>query len=140
MPPTFELQVATQERTVCTMPVLALVAPGAEGSFGILAHHAPMVAELGVGELKVTYPNEQTDFYACAGGILEVRDNRVLILADVAEAADEIDVDRARAAKERAEQRLRGEIHDPGEMDIERARLALSKALNRLRLAERYPP
>jgi F-type H+-transporting ATPase subunit epsilon len=136
MPATFQLQVATQEGVILSEEATALVAPGVEGSFGVLAHHAPMVVELGVGELKVTDADERVSHYATAGGILEVRDNRVVLLADVAEAAEEIDVERARAAKERAEQRLHGQVEDISALDLDRARLALLKAINRLRVAD----
>jgi F-type H+-transporting ATPase subunit epsilon len=138
MPPTFQLQVATQQGLVLSDEVAAVVAPGAEGYLGILAHHAPLVTEIGVGELKVTHPDDSVSYYAVAGGILEVLDNRVLFLADTAEESEQIDIERAREAQQRAARRLEGAAaEDVSQLDLERARVALMRALNRLHVASR---
>ncbi|MCX7597813.1 MAG: ATP synthase F1 subunit epsilon, partial [Armatimonadetes bacterium] len=111
-------------------------APGTEGSFGVLARHAPMVAELGVGELCVRLADGvQECLMACSGGLLEVKaDGQVVVLAQAVELAEEIDVARAEAAAERARQRLAAAGHAPS-LDVDRARAALARALNRLRVA-----
>ena len=138
MPPTFQLQVATQEGLVLSDEVAAVVVPGVEGYLGIMAHHAPLVTEIGVGELKVTHPDDSISHYAVAGGILEVLDNRVLFLADTAEESEQIDIERAREAQQRAARRLEGAgAEDVSQLDLERARVALMRALNRLHVASR---
>ena len=138
MPPTFQLQVATQEGLLLSDEVTVVVVPGVEGYLGIMAHHAPLVTEIGVGELKVTHPDDSISYYAVAGGVMEVLDNRVLFLADTAETPEQIDIERAREAQQRAEQRLHGKgEEDATDLDIVRARTALLKALNRLQVASR---
>ncbi len=113
--------------------VVSLVARGVEGYLGVLARHAPMIVELGIGPLHLAYADGSHEAVALAGGILEVSEDGAIILADTAELAADIDVERARAAMERARSRLggaAGETH----VDIERARVALMRALTRLRV------
>jgi F-type H+-transporting ATPase subunit epsilon len=132
---TFRLQIATQERVVYDEDVLSVVAPGAEGYFGILRGRAPIIAELQLGVMKVTTSDGTVKRIALTGGILECSAQGVLVLADVAERSDEIDVGRAEAAASRARRRLDGT--DPqANLDAERARAALMRALNRLKAAE----
>jgi F-type H+-transporting ATPase subunit epsilon len=78
----FHLQVFTQERKVLEQEVLSVVAPGADGYFGILAHHTPLVSVLGKGHLTVTSPNGTKKMYDVTGGFLEVANNQAVILAD----------------------------------------------------------
>lgn len=110
------------------------MAPGAEGYFGVLSRHAPMVAELRVGELDLVDEHGQRRVFAVAGGILEVQRDGVIVLADAVEAAQDIDVARATAARSRAEERLRSRASD---VDPARAQAALQRALNRLRVSEK---
>ena len=107
-------------------------APGVEGSFEVLRNHAPMIAALGVGPMRITTATGERIVYAVSGGFLEVLDNVVTVLAETAEPATEIDVARARAAEERARARLR-----EGGADAERAQAAaaLERARNRARVA-----
>jgi F-type H+-transporting ATPase subunit epsilon len=114
--------------------IQSLVAPGVEGYFGVLARHAPMVAELTTGELSVLNEQGERDFFAISGGYLEVGMDRVVVLADASEAAEEINLDRARAAERRARERLAGQQR---EVDMTRAESALRRAINRLRVAEK---
>jgi F-type H+-transporting ATPase subunit epsilon len=109
-----------------------LIAPGTDGYFGMLPHHAPLIAELGIGDLRVRLGSDWRHF-AISGGILHLRDSRVLIMADAAEPSDAIDLERARAAMDRAKQRLahRG----AGDIDMQRAEVALVRAINRMRVA-----
>ncbi len=107
--------------------------PGSEGYFGVLPGHTPLLASLTVGELWYRKGTEKT-YLAIAFGFAEVLPDRVTILAQIAEKADEIDIARAEAAKKRAE----GRLMSPGmEMDFERARIAMLKSLIRLQVASR---
>jgi F-type H+-transporting ATPase subunit epsilon len=110
-----------------------VVVPGSEGYLGILPGHAPLLATLKVGELWYRTGQEK-HFLAIAFGFVEVLPERVTILAQIAERAQEIDVARAEAAKKRAEERLSKPLPD---MDFERARIAMMKSLIRLQVASR---
>jgi F-type H+-transporting ATPase subunit epsilon len=133
MPGKLTLEVITAERVVFQDEVDTVSAPAVLGTVGILPRHAPMLTALEPGELKIEQGGQES-FVAIGGGFLEVRDNRVVVLADSAERGEEIDVQRAEEARLRARERLRGE---PGGMEAERAAAALAKALTRLRVAER---
>lgn len=133
--PTFTVQVFTPERTVLSTEAISLVAPGFEGSFGVLAHHAPMLIELRVGELRITTQEGKEKRLAISGGFAEIYNNTVRVLADSAELAEEIDIERAEAARRRAEERLRTHHADT---DIARAEAALHRATNRLRVASKH--
>ncbi len=132
MPPRYELAILAPDRTVFEGRVESLVAPGWEGYFGVLARHAPMVVELTTGEFALVNEAGERKLFAVSGGYLEVAWDGVTALVDVGEAAEEIDVERARAAEERAERRLSSRA---GEVDVARAESALQRALNRLRVA-----
>jgi F-type H+-transporting ATPase subunit epsilon len=134
VPPLYQLTVLAPEAREYEGTVQSLVAPGIEGYFGVLARHAPMVAELTAGELSMVNERGEPEFFAVAGGYLEVGWDRVVVLADASESADEIDVERARAAEQRARERLR---RDERDVDVPRAEAALRRALNRLRVAQR---
>lgn len=132
MPPTFLLHIATPERVVLSQRLVSLVAPGVEGYFGVLARHAPLIAALGVGQMKLATEDGREELVAISGGFLEVSKDVVSVLGDTAELAAEVDVERARRAKDRAQERL----GEKGErVDINRAQLAMRRALNRLRVA-----
>ncbi len=133
MPPAvFSVTVMAPEQSVFQGKARSLVAPGKDGYFGVLAHHASMVAELGVGKLSITDESETVHLYAVSGGFLETANNDVTILADCCEAAPEIDVSRAEAAQQRAKERLTARAEDS---DLARAQAALQRALNRIRVA-----
>ena len=110
-----------------------VIAPGQEGELGILPHHAPLMTTLAAGELMARKAGEEYSL-AISGGFLEVRPDRVIVLADSAERAEEIDIARAEAAKKRAEERL---AHPGSEVDTARAEAALHRALARIEVAER---
>ena len=129
-----KLDIVTAERMVYSEDVDAVIAPGIEGQLGILPHHAPLMTTLQAGELRVRKGGEEVSL-AISGGFLEVRPDRVVVLADAAERAEEIDVARAEEAKRRAEQRLT-ERRAPG-VDEARVEVALRRALIRLTVAER---
>jgi len=128
-----KLDVVTAERQVFSDDVDVIVAPGIEGQLGILPHHAPLVTMLQPGELMVRKGGVEL-FLAVTGGFLEVRPDRVIVLADAAERADEIDIQRAEAAKRRAEEQLR---EQPAGVDMAKAEASLRRALARLDVAER---
>ena len=133
MDQTFCLRIVTPSRQVVTEDVGEAQVPGKEGYLGILPGHAPLISELKPGEL--TYrQGRQTHHLAVSGGFVEVLPDQVTILAENAERAEEIDAARARAAKERAERRLRSP--DP-DVDINRATVSLERALIRLQVGMR---
>jgi F-type H+-transporting ATPase subunit epsilon len=107
--------------------------PGADGYFGVLPDHAPLLARLQVGEMWYRI-GQVRHYLAIAFGFAEVVHNRVIVLARIAERAQDIDVSRAEAAKRRAEERMAQPARD---MDFERARVALMKSLVRLQVASR---
>lgn len=127
------LDIVTAERVVYSEEVDIVVAPGVLGQLGILPHHAPLMTTLEPGELKVRKGGEEYSL-VISGGFLEVRPDRIIVLADAAERAEEIDIARAEAAKERAQQRL---IHPTPEVDLAQAEAALRRSLARLKVAEK---
>jgi len=128
------LDIVTAEREVLRAEGLdAVIAPGSEGQLGILPRHAPLMTMLEPGELRARRGAEETAI-AISGGFLEVRDDVVTVLADTAEQAEEIDVERARAARERAEQLLR---ERPADVDLAVIQASLRRSMLRIRIAER---
>ena len=126
------LEIATPMRLVVSDTVDEVVVPGIEGYFGVLPGHAPFLTTLGVG--VVTYRSGRDEHQlAIAGGFAEVRNDKVIILADSAERPEEIDRARAERAKERAERRLAGRTQE--EIDYARCQTALARALTRLQVA-----
>jgi F-type H+-transporting ATPase subunit epsilon len=108
--------------------------PGSEGYFGVLPGHAPLLATLGIGELTYRIGRDERHV-AIAGGFAEVRNDKVIVLADSAERPQDIDRARAERARDRAEQRLAGRAQD--EIDYARAGAALARALTRIQVAGR---
>ena len=134
LPTHLHLQIVSGERSLVNeTQVDEVEIPGSEGYFGVLPGHTPLLAMLGVGELWYRQGTE-THYVSIADGFAEVQPDRVTILAQIAESADDIDIARAEAAKRRAEERLARPIMD---MDSERARIALLKSLIRLQVATR---
>ena len=133
LPTKIQLQIVSADRSLVNESVDEVEIPGAEGYFGVLPGHTPLLAVLQVGELWYRQGQEK-HFVAIAFGFAEVLPDRVTILAQIAEKADEIDLARAEAAKKRAEERLARPAVD---MDAERARISLLKSLIRLQVATR---
>ncbi len=133
LPTHLTLEVVTPDRSVVTERVDEVEIPGAEGYFGVLPGHTPLLAMLQVGELWYRKGGEKV-YLSIAFGFAEALPDRVTILAQLAERADEIDIARAEAAKRRAEERI---ATPAAEMDYERARIAMMKALIRLQVASR---
>jgi F-type H+-transporting ATPase subunit epsilon len=135
----FQLDIVTPRRVLFSGPVVSFSAPGTVGGFQVLHNHAPLLSLMTVGEMKLQGAGGEEQSYATTGGIVDVRDNKAVILAEAAERADQIDVDRAREALERAQKRLASRGPD---LDVERARRAARRAANRIRVAtkERAAP
>lgn len=136
LPSAFELVVVTPERQVLRETAVELQLPGAGGCLGILPGHAPLMTELGIGELVFHAAGKESTHLAIIRGFAEVLGDRVTVLAETAEFAEEIDVARAAAAKARAEKRLAA--GDPN-IDWDRAAVSLQRALIRLQVARRRP-
>lgn len=130
---TIKVSVVTPDGPVYEADVEMVSAKAQSGELGVLPGHIPMVAPLEIGVVRLKKGNA-TELVAVSGGFLEVRPDRVTILAQAAERAEDIDVARAKAAKERAERRLQAKQED---IDHKRAELALRRALNRLNVANR---
>lgn len=129
-----QLDVVTPEGTVVSDQAEIVVAPGYLGEFGVLFNHIPFLAQLQPGELRYRRGNK-VEHLAVSGGYAEVLPTKVTVLATTAERAQDIDVERARAAKERAELRLKERQE---QTDFARAEVALKRAVARLKVAEKY--
>jgi F-type H+-transporting ATPase subunit epsilon len=134
LPTAIQLEIATPDRQVVHESVESVTVPGKGGFLGILPGHAPLLSELGVGELDYIHQGNKR-FLAVNWGFAEVLPDRVIVLVQTAERAEEIDVERAQRAKQRAEDRL-NKVSDP-DIDMERARAALARAMARLQTARR---
>jgi len=128
-------EIVTQERVVYDQEVDMVIAPGSEGELGILPHHVPLLTALAAGELRLRVGDDESSF-AIGGGCMEVQPDHVTILATAAEQADEIDIERAEAARERAE-RLLKEVPPPDSDQFKRIEAALRRSRVRLRVARR---
>ena len=132
---TFALEVITPDRRVFSDDqIVSVTLPGIVGYFGVLANHEPLMTALAIGELVYRRADGSVDAMALTGGFVEVFDNKVTVLADVAEKREEIDLERAERAVRRAEERIASRTQD---MDLERARIALMRAINRLNVAKK---
>jgi F-type H+-transporting ATPase subunit epsilon len=134
LPTKIQLQIVSADRSLVNETVDEVEIPGFDGYFGVLPGHTPLLAVLAVGELWYRQGQEK-HYLAIAFGFAEVQPDRVTILAQIAERADEIDLARAEASKRRAEDRISRPV--AVDMDAERARIALMKALIRLQVATR---
>ena len=128
-----QLTIVTPDRALVNDQVDEIQIPGAEGYLGVLPGHAPLFTELKVGELSYRKGNTWTSL-AVAWGFAEVLPDQVRVLAETAERAQEIDLERAMKAKERAEQRL---TRGGDDVDYDRARIALQRALIRIQVAQK---
>jgi len=128
----FLFELVTPERVLLREQVRSVRAPGIEGSFGVLAGHAPLMTALAVGLVKVEYDNCDLEYIATSGGFMEVNREKTTILADTAERANDIDIARAEEAISRAKQNLAS----GSAVDYEEATATLERATNRLRVAQ----
>ncbi|HET9083510.1 MAG TPA: F0F1 ATP synthase subunit epsilon [Candidatus Limnocylindrales bacterium] len=129
-----QLEIVTPERQVFSDTVDSVQVPGSEGELGVLPHHAPLVSTLGVGELRFRKDGIEESF-AIVGGFLQVRPDRVVVLAETADLASDIDLEKAQEARREAERALESGFHEGA--DLSAARAQLQQALLRIRVAER---
>lgn len=127
---TYRAHILTPDGPVFEGEVVSLRLPGTNGKFQVLHNHASIMSMLEIGEAIVQKENGEVELYAISGGFVDVNDNTLILLAEAAERADEINVSRAQAAKERAERRLKD-----NHIDNTRYELALRRAVNRLKVA-----
>ncbi|NLJ79630.1 MAG: F0F1 ATP synthase subunit epsilon [Firmicutes bacterium] len=130
---TFQLEVLTHERTVILTDVEYVGLPGKNGRFGVLKGHIPIMAALKLGILEFGSYRGKRRKIALSGGFAQMQGNKLVVMANTAELAEEIDVLRAQRAKERAERRLSEKKDD---LDFARAQTALRKAILRLEIAD----
>ncbi len=130
-----DLEIITPQKAAYKGQVLAVTVPGTLGSFQILFNHAPLISTMEIGIIKIKLSEDKTEYYATSGGTVEVLNNKILILSDSLEFAEEIDIDRAKRAMQRARERLENKNE---EIDTVRAEAALARAVNRLQVAEKY--
>ncbi len=130
---TIKVDVVTAERLVFSDDVDIVIAPGIEGEMGILPHHTQLMTVLQPGELRIRKGTQEFSLVV-TGGFLEIKPERITVLADAAERAEEIDIARAEAARKRAEDRL---AKHTSEVDLARAEAALRRSLLRIRVAEK---
>ncbi len=130
--PTFNLELVTPARVLFEGEVQSLRAPGVEGSLGLMAGHAPLLTELKIGLIKIDLPNGAQEFVSCSGGFMEVTRQKTIILADSAEMAADIDVERARKALQAAEVAL-GSSEETNVADL---KLQIERAKNRINVAQ----
>jgi F-type H+-transporting ATPase subunit epsilon len=136
---TFKLEIVTAERMIFSDDVSAVIAWGVEGQLGILPHHAPLMTMLQPGDLMIRKDKEE-EYLVISGGFLEVRPDKVIILADACERAEEIDLARAEEAKRRAQETMKAA---PLSVEAATAEAALRRSLARLKVADkrrRKPP
>ena len=128
-----DLEIVSSEKIAAKGKVESISAPGTVGEFQVLYNHAPLVSSLGVGLIRIVNEFGEKTSFSTTGGIFEVRDNKVTILAETIESKEEIDIERAKKSIQRAEDRLKS-----GEkgIDIMRARYAIKRSLNRLKTIE----
>ena len=128
------LDIVTPERLAYSDEVDEVICPGTEGELGILPHHAPLLAMLGFGELRIKKRRDE-EYFAIAGGFVQVRPDRVVVMAETADMSSEIDLERAQEARRDAERALEAGFVEPA--DLAHARAELQQALLRIRVAER---
>lgn len=126
------LEIVTPFGKTIEESIVSCTVPGAHGQFQVYKDHAALVSTVNIGSIKIEYTDAKTAYLAVSGGFCEIKDNRVAVMVETAELADQIDVARAEASKQRAEERLEGKA---AQVDTLRAEMALQRALNRLQVA-----
>jgi F-type H+-transporting ATPase subunit epsilon len=128
------LEIVTPERLAYEDDVDAVFCPGVEGELGVLPHHAPLLSTLGVGELRIR-KGDVEEYFAIAGGFVQVRPDKVVVMAELADLSSDIDLEAAEEARREAERAIQQGFEEPA--DLARARAAMERALLRIRVAER---
>jgi F-type H+-transporting ATPase subunit epsilon len=129
-----QLEIVTPEKLAFADEVDSVVLPGSEGELGVLPHHAPLISTLGAGELRLRKGGEEESF-AIVGGFVQVLPDKVVVMAETADIASEIDLEKAQEARRRAEEALESGYVEGA--DLSAARAQLQQALIRIRVAER---
>jgi F-type H+-transporting ATPase subunit epsilon len=129
---TLILEIITVDKEIFNGEIISVTVPGTIGEFQVLYNHAPLVSTLEIGKIKIVEPQNKESIFAVSGGIIEVRENKVIILADAVEGQDEIDVSRAERAAEKAENTIESDIKINRGQEI----LALKRAKNRIKIAK----
>jgi F-type H+-transporting ATPase subunit epsilon len=130
------LEILTIERKLFDDTVDMVIAPGSEGELGILPRHTPLITTLAYGELQVKKEGVEDQFFSIGGGFMEVQPDHVIVMANAAEYAEEIDIERAEAARQRA-QELLAHADEDAALDAARAEAALRRSLTRIKVAQR---
>jgi len=130
----FKLEIVTPVRVMYNGDVISFSAPGVAGGFQVLYNHAPLLAEIGVGEIKLREPDGKELFFSTSGGYVDVLNNHVVLLAETVERGEEIDLARAEHAREQAKQSIAGKATEDERTET---KIALDRALNRIRVAEK---
>ncbi len=130
----FRLSIVTPEKVYFEADVISLVVPGTEGYLGVLSNHAPLITALQPGKIEYHDAEDKVRYLAVTGGFLEVSGNKATILADAVEETGEIDLERAIAARDRAWELLKASGSGDHSIDVPRARAALERAQNRIRI------
>lgn len=131
--PTLSINIATPQGLLFSGEVSSCTANGLNGKFQVLHNHAPMMSLINVGELNIERPDNKREYIATSNGFLEIKNNQINIIVESAEWAKDIDVNRAKAAKDRADKRLVQKEN----IDLTRAQSALMRAMNRIKVASR---
>ncbi len=132
---TLHLEIVTPERLAYSDDVDMVLVPGIEGELGILPHHTPLASLLGMGELKIRKAGQE-EVFAIVGGFLQVRPDKVVVMAETASLAAEIDLEKAQEARREAERALESGFHEGA--DLSAARAELQRTLLHIRVAERH--
>jgi F-type H+-transporting ATPase subunit epsilon len=133
MPDKIRVDIITPDKKIYSDEATALRVPGHDGYFGVLPGHTPFVAAMKIGEIKVENDG-QTHYFSASGGFVEVFPSNVSILAETAESATSVDIERAEASRDRAEKRLQ---EGRKSWDLDRVHVALSRAINRITVAKK---
>lgn len=131
--PTYSISIATPQGILFSGEVNSCTATGLDGKFQVLNNHAPMLSLIDIGELLMEYSDDKYDYIATSNGFLEIKNNQLNIIVESAEWAKDIDLERAKAAKDRAKKR----IIQKENIDLTRARVSLMRAINRIKVASR---
>jgi F-type H+-transporting ATPase subunit epsilon len=130
-----DLEIISPEKVVFSGKVKSITIPGTKGNFQVLYNHAPLISTFEIGIVKLDLTDDSKKYFTTSGGSVEVLNNKVLILSDTIESVGNIDLERAKKSKNRAEERLANKTKD---IDIERARISIARALNRIKAVEKY--
>lgn len=130
----FKLSIVTPEKVIFEGEVISLIVPGTDGYLGVLSHHAPLITSLKPGKIEFQDDNSKLQIYAVSGGFLEVSANQATLLADTAEHSEEINVERAQTAIERAQEMLSDTSRGGGTMSGQEVYESLKRAENRIKV------